>query len=473
MKISALLLTIALALLAALAHIIPRTDFITFIACYIGLFVVYGFWVYRVPKNFEEHYWRYYLGAALLLRLVFGAALPELSDDFWRYLWDGRLLSHGINPYQYIPSSLLDENIYEQAHLAQLYPYLNSPDYYSVYPPFTQLLFATVTYCFPANVVGSVVLLRVFIIGLEMGTILLLLGYLQDNNKAPYLAFVYAFNPLIIIELSGNLHTESLMLFFLMMLLYFWSKQHYYRSALACSLAVAVKLIPLVLLPLLCWRLWFKKGVGYAIIIGSVNVLMFALFYDWEMIQKTRESMRLYFQYFEFNASVYYFFRYQILHEYWRLWDYHEHFMHVYFLEELLRLDWYALLLHVLPILTIIGILGVGFRHNSTMSVASGCLWIFTLYFCFGTTVHPWYISSLILLSVLTKYRFPLFWSATIGATYISYQGSGFQEQTWVIVLEYGIVIVVLYWELLGKNLFKANITLPVTQKVASLRAEN
>lgn len=467
MKQLLLLLTTAMALLGVIAYKIPRADFATFISCYAALFALYGYWVYQAPKTFEQKHWRYYLGGALVLRLVFGAELPELSDDFWRYLWDGRLLSHGINPYQYIPSDLLDSPIYSQANLAQLYPYLNSPDYYSVYPPLTQLLFASATYFFPANVEGSVWAMRVLIIALELGTITLLSRYLQQQKQAPYLAFVYAFNPLIIIELSGNLHTESLMLFFLILLLLFWSKKQYYRSALACALAVAAKLLPLMLLPLLCWRLWFKRGVIYGLIVGGVNVVIFALFYDWEMILKIRESMQLYFQSFEFNASVYYFFRYQVLEEYWRLWDYHEYFMHVEWVENALRMDWYAILRRILPILSIIGILGVAFRHYSIASVANGCLWAFTLYFCFGTTIHPWYISSLVLLSVLTNYRFPLFWSAMIGGTYIAYQGGTFEEQTWMIVLEYSVVVAVLVGEFWKRNRMHDKNRVRTTQKRA------
>ena len=473
MKTLLLLLTAALALLGALAHVIPRTDFLAFIVCYTALFGVYAWWVYQVPKTFKAQQWPYYLGAALLLRLVFGAALPALSDDFWRYLWDGRLLTHGINPYQFIPSALLEQPIFEQAHLRQLYSHLNSPNYYSVYPPLTQLLFATATYLFPSKVEGSVLLLRGLVIALEMGTIVVLIKWLQLNNKAIYWAFIYAFNPLIILELSGNLHTESLMLLFLMLLLYFWSKQQYNKSAVACALAVAAKLIPLMLLPLLCWRLWFKKGVAYALIVGGINVLLFSLFYDLEMILKIRESMGLYFQHFEFNASVYYLFRYQILYEYWWLWDYHEYFMKVYYLEEALRLDWYVLLRKALPIVTIIGILGITFRHVSIGTVANGCLWIFALYFCFGTTVHPWYISSLILFSVLTNYYFPLCWSAVIAGTYITYQGGQFEEQTWVILLEYGLVGGVLFWELWNKKAKKALPLSTILQKNASKPIES
>jgi hypothetical protein len=464
MKRSIVLLLLAFSLLAMLAYGIPRTDFLAFLAAYTGLFALYGYWMYTAPQTFKAQHWLYYLGAALLLRLMFGAALPELSDDFWRYLWDGRLLSHGVNPYQFVPSELLGQPLYEQANLAQLYPQLNSPNYHSVYPPLAQMLFATATYFFPENVAGSVLLLRLLVVALEMGTVVLLYRYLQHNNRPLYWAFVYAYNPLIILELSGNLHTESLMLFFLSLLLYYWTKAQYGRAALACALAVAAKLLPLMLLPLFCWRLLTKpnkKGSGWRLnwtgvraavvfgaIVGMVNLCLFALFYDWALVQKIRTSMALYFQHFEFNGSVYYFLRYQVLHEYWRLWDYHTYFMDIKCIEDALRLDWYVVLRRVLPVLTLLGILGVSLRHRSTASVADSCLWIFGLYFFMGTTVHPWYINSLVLFSVLGTYRFPLVWSALVGATYISYQSGGFEEQTWVIILEYGVVWGVLCWEL-------------------------
>ncbi len=398
---------------------------------------------------------RHYLNCRMIFGVIYGM---------------GDCLVTELIPINIVPSALLDAPIYEQAHLAQLFPALNSPEYYSVYPPLTQLLFATATFCFPESVVGSVLLLRLLIIALEMGTIVLLGRYLQQQNKAPYLAFVYAFNPLIIIELSGNLHSESLMLFFLMLLLYYWSKEQYYRSALACALAVAAKLIPLMLLPLLCWRLWFKRGVAYGVIVGSVNLALFALFYDWEMIQKIRASMALYFQHFEFNGSVYYFLRYQVLAEYWRLWEYHEYFMKMYYVEEALRLDWYVLLRKFLPFLTVVGIFGVSLRHQSVASVPNSCLWVFTLYFCFGTTVHPWYISSLVLFSVLSEYRFPLVWSAMIGATYISYQGGSFEEQTWVIILEYGGIMGFLCWELYQRKIANKDVLAAALQKTIPSR---
>ena len=44
------------------------------------------------------------LATAVLLRLIALAAPVYLSDDIYRYIWDGRVQAAGINPYRYIPT---------------------------------------------------------------------------------------------------------------------------------------------------------------------------------------------------------------------------------------------------------------------------------------------------------------------------------------------------------------------------------
>lgn len=447
MKIRLILWTVAAALLLALGYAVPRTDFNAFLACYTGLFALYGYWSYRAPQTFQPQHWSRYLWAALGLRALLLVALPELSDDFWRYLWDGRLLNHGVNPYAYTPSELLEMPIYEEAHLAQLYPQLNSPNFYSVYPPVAQALFAAATYYFPTYVWGSVVALHGLVLLLEGGTIFGLVKLLDILERPRYWAFIYAFNPLIIIELSGNLHTESLLAFCLVAMGYAWAQKRYAWSAVALAMAVGAKIIPLLLLPLVLRRLWFWKGVAYCSLVMGLVIGVFALFYDLPLLLKTRESMALYFQHFEFNSSVYYYLRYVVLYEYWRLWDYHHYFMNVTWVEESLRLDWYVGLRKLLPVVMVVAIVWSSLRHQSTRSFWTLALWGFALHLFFSTTVHPWYLTPLVLLSVLTPYRFPLIWSGLIGLTYISYQGGNFAEQSWVVVVEYGLLFAFLLYE--------------------------
>lgn len=452
MKTNYLLFLSSIIAYALIGYAVPRASFEPFAILYLCLFGGYFYWCYQAKNFFKDSKWKTFLGAAILLRAVFLVAMPELSDDFWRYLWDGRLLSFGANPYEYTPLELLDTSLYQEAHLGQLYEHLNSPKFYSVYPPVTQVFFAASTFLFTDNVLASVAVFHFLVLCLELGTIVLLVKLLEHLKQPLYLAFFYAFNPLVILELSGNLHTESILIFFMTLALYGFVKQRYTKSALAFSMAVGAKLLPLMFMPLILHRLWFQKGAQYCLLVGLVNCCLFALFFDLEMIQKIKASMGLYFGHFEFNGSVYYLIRYWLINEYWRLWDYHEYFMGFSLVENLLKYDLYVLLRKALPIIDLFLILYLSAKRNirtSEKSFLASFLAIYSIHFFLATTIHPWYISTLVLFAVLSPYRkYVLLWTALIGLTYISYQGGIFMENSWIIGLEYWLVFAVLIWEI-------------------------
>ncbi|BDS11656.1 hypothetical protein [Aureispira anguillae] len=436
---------------AIIGYLIPRTSFEPFAGLYLLLFGGYFYWCYHAPKLFKPLKINYFIAAALAFRGVFLLASPELSDDFWRYLWDGRLLSSGLNPYQFLPSELVDTAVYKEAYLGQLYEHLNSPDFYSVYPPVTQFFFAAASFLCLDNVWASLIILSALVLCLEAGTILLLTKVLEHLKQPIYLAFFYAFNPLVIIELSGNLHTESIMIFFLTLSIYWLLKEQLGYSALSFALAVGAKLLPLMFMPLLLHRLWFKKGVFYCGVVGIVNLGLFCLFFDLGLLQKIKTSMGLYFAHFEFNASVYYALRYGLINEYWQWWEYHDYFRGIGPIENLLRLDLYVLLRKSLPIVDLVLIILLSIRkgiRQSTHYFLGSFLFIYSIHFFLATTIHPWYLSTLVLFSVFTAYRYALLWTALAGLTYISYQGGHFAENSWVIGIEYLLVFGMLIWEL-------------------------
>lgn len=467
MKTNYLLFLSAIIAYAIIGYGIPRASFQPFALVYALLFALYFYWCYHAKTFFESSKWSTFLVGAVLLRGIFLVAIPELSDDFWRYLWDGRLLSCGINPYEYTPIELIGTEIYQEAHLGQLYDQLNSPKFYSVYPPVTQVFFTLSTFLFVDNVLGSVMVFHALVLCLEVGTIFLLIKLLKQLKQPIYLAFFYAFNPLVIIELSGNLHTESILIFFLTFAFYLFSKLEYNKSAIAFSMAVGAKLLPLMFMPLILHRLWFKKGVQYCLLVGFVNIALFALFFDLEMIQKMRASMALYFGHFEFNGSIYYLIRYWLINEYWGLWEYHDYFRGFSPLEDLLTLDLYVLLRKILPIIDVLLILYLSIRkgiRKSEKAFFASFLTIYSVHFFFATTIHPWYISTLVLFAILSSYRvYVLLWTGLIGFTYISYQGGNFEENSWVIGLEYWLVFFVLIWELRNR---KEKIKSPSTEVV-------
>lgn len=119
-------------------------------------------------------------------------------------------------------------------------------------------------------------------------------------------------------------------------------------------------------------------------------------------------------------------------------------------------MDWYVLLRKLLPIIDLILILYISLRKNIRASIQTfwtAFLIIYSVHFFLATTVHPWYITPLVMLAVLSSYRmYVLIWTALIGLTYISYQHEIFAENSWAIGLEYALVFVVLVGELRQKK---------------------
>lgn len=153
-----------------------------------------------------------------------------------------------------------------------------------------------------------------------------------------------------------------------------------------------------------------------------------------EFITNYSKTIGLWFGRFEFNASIYYIARsigYAIS-------GYNQ----------------IAIIGKVLPILALLIILGFSFfRLNTTIpKLISSMLLAFTCYLFLSTTVHPWYLATVVVLCVFNNYKFPLVWSVVIVLSYLAYVNASNTENLWIISLEYLIVFGVFIWEVLLKK---------------------
>ena len=209
-------------------------------------------------------------------------------------------------------------------------------------------------------------------------------------------------------------------------------------SAMLFSLSVSVKLIPLIFLPVYIQKLGWKKSTGYYGIIGLISVLLFIPFYSQEFAEKFLATIGLWFQNFEFNASLYYIAR-EIGYTF-RGWN------------EI------AIIGSYIPgiVLVFVLLMSIFRKNKTTLALISAMLLVLSFYFFTSTTVHPWYIATLLALSVFTKYKFPLVWSFMIMLSYLTYQNSDFNENMFVIGIEYLVVYGVLIWEIFYRKNNKA-----------------
>ncbi|MBI4588378.1 MAG: DUF2029 domain-containing protein [Candidatus Rokubacteria bacterium] len=184
------------------------------------------------------------LGFGLLFRL---AVLPSpviLSSDLYRYLWDGRVQWAGINPYRYAPAAP------ELAPLrdATVHPAINRPTKRTIYPPGAQALFALVAGVAP----NSILAWRLFLLGCEVATGLLLLRLLKRMAVPVSAILLYAWAPLAVFEGVQAVHVDFAVLPVILLALLWRQEGRMARSGVALGIAVLMKLYPAVLL--LAWR---------------------------------------------------------------------------------------------------------------------------------------------------------------------------------------------------------------------------
>jgi hypothetical protein len=400
-----------------LGFFVDRTQFFSLLGAFTTAFGGY-FLLLRRPVVGRWFAGLLLLGVGLRVALVF--AFPLLSDDVYRFVWDGRLVAAGENPFAELPAFYLREDQGIAGLDSSLYERLNSPAYHSIYPPVAQAVFTVAVWLAPESVYGAAVIMKVSLLLAELLTLWLLLRLLSTFQLPRGRLLLYWLNPLIVVEIVGNLHFEGVMICFLLASLYFLTRSRYGAAAGAMGLSIASKLLPLMLLPFLLRRLWRRTFWVYSLVLGGTLVLLFApLLIGSGVVSGLGSSLDLYFRKFEFNASLYYLLR---AYGYYEVgWN---------------QIARFGPLLARATALVILLIAYLN-RRSDWRGLPEVWLWAFVVYLLGATTVHPWYLAVPIVLSCFTPWRFPLLWSFLITLTYTSYTTVPYRENLVLVAVEY------------------------------------
>ena len=460
-----LLILISFILYYIFAYHLARTNYLLLLCLYFSLFAIF----YKLVSSFKNNI-KTLIFIAFGFRAIFILAIPNLSQDFYRFIWDGRIILEGFNPYLFTPESFIGQDEFPISKAQQLFNDMGTlnASHYSNYPPINQLCFTIAALFANKSVLGSVVLMRLLIIAADFGTFHLGKKLLNRLNLPLHHIFWYVLNPFIIIELTGNLHFEGVMIFFLVLSLYLLHLGKWQWAAVVLGLSISVKLIPLIFLPLFFqWLassslsnrtsttpvnvstnygrdssllLRMTRLISFYAIVISVVLLLFTPFYSSEFINNYTETIALWFNNFEFNGSLYY-----IAREIGYCFrGYNE----------------IAVIGKTIPYLILLFVLLMTFfrENKTTQQLITALLLSLSFYYFTATTVHPWYIATLLILSVFTHYKYPLVWSLFIILSYLAYLNTNKadkSENLWIIALEYLIVYGVFIWEIFIKKLPK------------------
>ena len=244
-----------------------RENTVAFEYLFFVAFVLYGIACFHILGSRNEDprllYWVF--GLAAVTHAILTLTRPTLSDDMYRYVWNGRVQAQGISPYRYPP------NAPELAHLRdeEIYPLINRKEAVTVYPPAAESAYALLWRILPDNVRWFQSIMAFS--GLFAG--LLLVGLLRDLNLPPARALIYLWSPLLAYETAHSAHVDGLVLPLLVGALWARARESDGWVGVLLGTATAMKFYPALLLPFL-WRPGNPKGrwlmpLAFVVTIGA------------------------------------------------------------------------------------------------------------------------------------------------------------------------------------------------------------
>ena len=345
--------------------------------------------------------------------IVFGLALsavwhfqflrmpPGLDDDIHRYVWDGRIQRLGYNPYIVVPSDPARASLHTSETRT-----LNNPEVPSPYPAGAQLFFRAVT-----SIHESIFVLKVAFVVCELAIVFVLLDVLRCTRQGEHWVLAYAWHPLLAIEVAGSGHVDIVGALLLLVSAAALLRRWRAVAAMAFGLAVAVKLLPIVLLPLYWKRVRIRDGALVAIVLG----LLYVPFLDHGRIPIG--SLGTYVHRFRFNDPV------------------------------------FATLERVTPPQVVAGLaVLVGFltaiwmRRKSAEGSLGAFAWPMAASLLCAPVVYPWYLLWLLPFMRSTSTVPIIIWTLSIIPTYYVWYlrtvGRPWLVPDWIMMLEYGSVAV-------------------------------
>lgn len=432
---------ILLLLTYLLGYEVQQSEFWKIITLYGSFFGLYTYLGSR-SKVTSNQLLKNWILVAILCRLILVFSLPNLSNDIYRFIWDGRLLVNGYNPFDHLPLYYLENNIGVEGVTRSLFESFDSKNFHTVYPPIAQAQFASAVWLFPQDIYGASIVMKLWLFFFEVGSIFLIIKLLKRFNLPEWNVLWYALNPLIIFEIMGNVHFEGAMIFFL--LLAVWLLKNIrsidavslITSSFAFALSICSKLLTILFLPFLVKLLGWKKAIIYGVTTAVFTILLFIPIVNETFISNFGDSLNLYFQKLEFNASLYYLFR-------WIGFEYSGY-------------NQIAFIGPILGLFAMGSILWMALRGTFNISklkyideIKAIEFWLFSIciYLACTTTMHPWYVALPVVLCVFTKWRFPVVWSGLIFLTYINYSYEPYRENLWIVGVEYILLFAFFIWE--------------------------
>ena len=382
-----------------------------------------------------------------IVRLILIPSDPILSDDIYRYLWDGKVFYNGFNPFSYAPASLNLEALKDTT----IYPHVNFPEIPTVYAPFAQIIFA-ISYILGYNIIIWKLILLVF----ECVLVLFIYKLLNFFSMNPMRLAIYLLNPLVVIEIYGSGHLDIIGVCFLIIGIFYFYRSKIGLSIFTFIISILVKYNPLIMILPLLKKKFLKKIL---IIISSI---LFILFLFTQNGTIPTAGMITFVNRWEFNGFLYklFLFIYDSFggsaHK-WFTFSYNGRVEHFY-LEG--KFYYKVLASFILLIILIDQFKKLKMTENfKGINYLQPVLFVGAALFLLSPTLYPWYLIWIIPLLVFLPNWSWLLFTMLIQLSYFvlqDYASQGiWKESTLILLMQYIPFYVLLIFEYLDKRKIK------------------
>lgn len=377
-----------------------------FLGLMIAAFILCAWSFFRIPLAGRNA--AVVIALGLLFRLTVLPANPWQSEDVYRYIWDARVARSGIDPYRYSPDAPELEHLRD----AKIYPMINSKSYVTAYPPLSQILFRACHTVFGDKVTAMKAVFSM----LEFASVVLVWKLLVLFGRGLKPLFLVAWNPFFVFEFSHSGHSDSGMIFLLVLSVYLMRRSWPGWGMISYAGAVLSKLHPALLFPFFFRRSGWKASLA-GVVAGAV--LVSAYFFNFSSALRYLNSLRLYYRLFEFNAGIHYLLRFAGRAFFSQSWD---------------KLTGPYLLI---ALVAIAAAMAWKFPVRNELDLFHAGFWVITADLCLSTTVHPWYLSWAALALPFFPYAFMFYWTGAVFLSYVAYCYHPVHEPAWVLLAEY------------------------------------
>lgn len=358
-----------------LCWVVPRHQTGTLLLLYGGAFLSW------LALSKFKHDMRFGMLAGIILRLLILPSPPIWSDDFYRFIWDGRLIQESISPWLFTPAQVVF--LFPSLTTSPEYEFLNSQHYLSVYPPAMQMLFALSAIAEKLWI--KIILLKLPLFLSEVVTLLIIRLLILKKQLDSSAMALYAFHPLIIIEGVGNMHHEILLVPFLGAALMYAGR---FSSGCFIAGAAAIKLTPIIWLPYFVFQ--SKSKVFTLLLCIFILAIAFLPIMTHGAFAHYAKALYEYLHSFSFNRVF-------------------------------VAPAW----LTGFVVITAIALLS--FHKHKNVPTLLGVVFL-----ALSSTIHPWYLIPLLFFNLTARLKAVWLWSLTIVLSYFHYQYLPFQTPAWV-----------------------------------------